>query len=749
MKSDLNESEDEETNLKITLDELIEDEYESRRTRQVRAQDKRRRFGKDRRLGRGRKRGRVYRSTYRGEWSDEEYDDYDYDDRPRRRRPPPRRKGKNFETAGGRKRREERERERAHSRSYSPSPTPEDKDDDLTKEQVLGMSLDDYSRRKEIKKRRTNIIPKSTKNALMIEKAQDSESDEEDLGAVSGLLIILRGMPGVGKTTFARAILDTYKSENVAICGDDNHYYTSGIQDVGCYDTDIYEGEVKKRCIKDLRQKFSQQKQMIVLDGVHPLRRDYRDARLLAKKYNYGVVIFRMDAEEYRPNEIKDHLRSSYEFSDDKKEKKVINKFEPWTSEAISKIVDVEPPEEDEEMNDTDFPPFQGKGAYVTLVMRGTDYVLGALNLAHSLRLSGTNMDIICMITDDVRDAQPALEVLFDEVIYVDYIKAECRPLKTKKQREKYSNWICDSFTKWHCLNLKKYDKVLFLDADVITLDNLDHLFNLPAPAGTFSSPWARGKHSGKDSGRALKSVLNDHYHGPPEFFGHGKKVSWTSLRNGLENSGFVAPGTCVLLEPNTIAFNTYKRMLKDIVAEDGPYGFSSCYSGFDEQSIIELYWRYFEREQHQWTHIDQTYNFIPWHFKWITGTPKVLHFFGKNVWEMERTEWTDIQVWWNLFESIFRGGYFSNEQKQKIAKHLTPHQKELTEKGRPMMKCFWCEAKKLDDKHQTVDPETGKVVCPILLPTVTVADTYTEPSNRSTLTAMQNEDDDAIDYGI
>lgn len=38
--------------------------------------------------------------------------------------------------------------------------------------------------------------------------------------------------------------------------------------------------------------------------------------------------------------------------------------------------------------------------------------------------------------------------------------------------------------------NLTDYEKVLFVDADKIVLSNCDSLFDLRAPAGTFSSPW-------------------------------------------------------------------------------------------------------------------------------------------------------------------------------------------------------------------------------------------------------------------
>ena len=108
----------------------------------------------------------------------------------------------------------------------------------------------------------------------------------------------------------------------------------------------------------------------------------------MAKEYNYGVVVLKVEADEYRTNEEKAHLLSAYEFSKDKKEKEVKNTFEPWTKKQVEAVLDVEVPDEDEEMGaDVKPEPFKGKGAYVTLVMRGTSYVLGALNLVKNSSL--------------------------------------------------------------------------------------------------------------------------------------------------------------------------------------------------------------------------------------------------------------------------------------------------------------------------------------------------------------------------
>lgn len=135
--------------------------------------------------------------------------------------------------------------------------------------------------------------------------------------------------------------------------------------------------------------------------------------------------------------------------------------------------------------------------AYVTLIMKSDKYVAGALVLAHSLRKSGTTNSLVCMVTSDISvRAVKALKKFFDFVWTVPYIRQRCVTFKSRRQRELYEDWIEESFTKWNCLNHKifgRFDKVLFIDADMMVVDNCDEqLFGLEPPAMTFSLPWAK-----------------------------------------------------------------------------------------------------------------------------------------------------------------------------------------------------------------------------------------------------------------
>merc|ERR1712050_145277 len=115
-----------------------------------------------------------------------------------------------------------------------------------------------------------------------------------------------------------------------------------------------------------------------------------------------------------------------------------------------------------------------------------------------------------------------------------------------------------------------------------------------------------------------------------------GSVVDWKEINEAFTNYGFVCPATCVLLDVHELLFDRLMTMLnpKSGVAGffDGEhYGWNTCWSGHDEQAIVQLFWDM----KLDWRNIDRGFNYIPWHEAWMQGSqPRVLHYFGKNVWE-------------------------------------------------------------------------------------------------------------------
>ena len=282
--------------------------------------------------------------------------------------------------------------------------------------------------------------------------------------------------------------------------------------------------------------------------------------------------------------------------------------------------------------------------AYVCLIFGSDSYLPGALTLNQSIIDSGSKYDRVCMYTDDIGEsAIERLRNVFTKIVKVDYIEIKTIPLKTLKQ-ENYYPWIGKSFTKWNCLQLTEYKKVLFCDCDFIFTTNCDELFNLSAPAATFSSPWAECYN--KD-----RTNLRNPYMVAGKEPAHGDKINSKTILTSLNNS-FVGYGSLVLLRPSENHFN----LLKCWLIKSQPYGHMGV-SGFDEQSIAEFYIKEMGRK---WTNIHQRFNFCPRKTAWLepNDKPRALHFINSNPWDHPRNKWPDIKVWWEIYDKVIIGDF-------------------------------------------------------------------------------------------
>jgi lipopolysaccharide biosynthesis glycosyltransferase len=271
--------------------------------------------------------------------------------------------------------------------------------------------------------------------------------------------------------------------------------------------------------------------------------------------------------------------------------------------------------------------------AYVALLMKGNGYLPGVKALSASLKATGTTYDFVLMVTSDVD--MTLLQPYADYVVQVPYLQYETQPMKTAKQRDMYARWMDAGYTKWNALTLNQYIKVLLLDLDIVVLENLDSLFELAAPAATFSNAWATPYVKGK--GGLFNPYLK---------VKHGEQVPPEAIREGLKRS-FVLIGTTVLLEPSHAVYEEFKQFMET----HQPYGNSGCYSAMDEQSLSEFY----TQRGTVFRHISQKWNMVPWHAKlWLPQGEKaaVAHFFGDKPWNTKRDAWPDLKIWWHFYDA-------------------------------------------------------------------------------------------------
>jgi alpha-N-acetylglucosamine transferase len=113
--------------------------------------------------------------------------------------------------------------------------------------------------------------------------------------------------------------------------------------------------------------------------------------------------------------------------------------------------------------------------AYVTLLYGG--FLLGARVLGQSLRETGTKKELIALCTETVSDATK--DILKQDGWTIRDIQNIHSPYEGLSKRGSYFSGI---FSKLHIWNMTDYDRIVYLDSDVLVVRNIDHMFD----CGTF-----------------------------------------------------------------------------------------------------------------------------------------------------------------------------------------------------------------------------------------------------------------------
>ena len=155
-------------------------------------------------------------------------------------------------------------------------------------------------------------------------------------------------------------------------------------------------------------------------------------------------------------------------------------------------------------------------------------YLDGCILAALGLRRQKTNADIICFITHDIsKKDRSKLKIVFDKVIYVPYISPYDMGGKGKLKTIQMDPGIfknCPNYTKEHPYahvffklnifnpDLFPYEKVCFIDSDLVPLNYYDSLFMLDCPAGFIEY-------------RKKTPYLESFHWDRCDFLEHGKKI--------------------------------------------------------------------------------------------------------------------------------------------------------------------------------------------------------------------------------
>ncbi|KZV43109.1 UDP-glucuronate:xylan alpha-glucuronosyltransferase 3-like [Dorcoceras hygrometricum] len=115
--------------------------------------------------------------------------------------------------------------------------------------------------------------------------------------------------------------------------------------------------------------------------------------------------------------------------------------------------------------------------AYATILHSANFYVCGAIVAAQSIRMSGSTRDLVILVDETISDYhRGGLEAAGWKLYTIERIR------NPKAEKDAYNEWNYSKFRLWQ---LTDYDKIIFIDADLLILRNIDFLFEMPEISAT------------------------------------------------------------------------------------------------------------------------------------------------------------------------------------------------------------------------------------------------------------------------
>ncbi|XP_024015411.1 UDP-glucuronate:xylan alpha-glucuronosyltransferase 1 isoform X1 [Eutrema salsugineum] len=115
--------------------------------------------------------------------------------------------------------------------------------------------------------------------------------------------------------------------------------------------------------------------------------------------------------------------------------------------------------------------------AYATILHSAHVYVCGAIAAAQSIRQSGSTRDLVILVDDNISGYhRSGLEAAGWQIRTIQRIR------NPKAEKDAYNEWNYSKFRLWQ---LTDYDKIIFIDADLLILRNIDFLFSMPEISAT------------------------------------------------------------------------------------------------------------------------------------------------------------------------------------------------------------------------------------------------------------------------
>jgi alpha-N-acetylglucosamine transferase len=300
------------------------------------------------------------------------------------------------------------------------------------------------------------------------------------------------------------------------------------------------------------------------------------------------------------------------------------------------------------------------KYAITTLIFGGDSYLPGILLLGSSIRKIMPKayekyITLCCMVTHDIsKQARSLILKIYDRIIDVEYLQIP--PNLIRHNNPQTQKIYAKTFTKLRIFEMTEYDKVLFLDADMLILKkDIFSLFNLNTPATIFmgklnNNPKDRYFKEFKENGRLFKQFQNKYCNWKEKGKElHGNLIPYDKYENEKTNDGMNIETSVLLITPSILSVKQRDNYLENIKTKHIKIrGDTEMVSKMFKDKIYAIEPRFFGR----WVNPEEHSELI------------VLDLYGSDgkPWDINKLNlfmgWKDVEFWWKFYMSKYKSEY-------------------------------------------------------------------------------------------
>jgi alpha-N-acetylglucosamine transferase len=302
------------------------------------------------------------------------------------------------------------------------------------------------------------------------------------------------------------------------------------------------------------------------------------------------------------------------------------------------------------------------KYAIMTLLFGGDSYLPSILLLGSSIRKIMPKsyeqyVTLCCMITNDVSmEARDLIYKIYDKVIEVDYL--EISPTLIKHKKPHIRQIYAKTFTKLRIFEMIEYDKVLYLDPDMLVINkNIFSLFNLNTPAVVFIGKLTKNLNDRyfkefKENGKLFKQFQNKYCNWNGKNSLHGELIPYDKkYENEKVSNGMNIETSILLIKPSKHTSNEIYKYLQNIKNTRQKISDTELISRFFKDKLYAIEPRFFGR----WVNPDEQPELVVLDLYGSDGKPWDIDKFDKLV---KYSYVGDISYWWSLYMKMYKTEY-------------------------------------------------------------------------------------------